>query len=319
TTDITEHALETLKQSKIKNVILVGRRGPLQISFTAKELREMFQLPNTRFHTDVDLLKEEFSNHAGYISTIRSLKRLTQILEKGIYNVEGDKSWTLKFLRSPTAFVADNDSQTQFVKAAEFSVNRLEGDVRSAVAVPTGEVETIETGLVIKSVGYRSLPVEGIPFDKDRGLVYNERGKITDSNGEEVRLNWNSSLFWKFVEINPIAFNRFVDKLPGMYVAGWLKRGATGVIAATMYDAFETAEVIISDLQSNKPMLNGVASSKKPGATAILPLLAQRGIRTVSYKDWKKIEARESELGQQKGKPREKLAKIEEVLKILDE
>src|SRR6185312_11812327 len=104
-----------------------------------------------------------------------------------------------------------------------------------------------------------------------------------------------------------------------MYVAGWLKRGATGVIAATMYDAFETAEVIISDLQSNKPMLNGVASNMKPGATAILPLLAQRGIRTVSYKDWKKIEARESELGQQKGKPREKLAKIEEVLKILDE
>ena len=82
-----------------------------------------------------------------------------------------------------------------------------------------------------------------------------------------------------------------------MYVAGWLKRGATGVIAATMYDAFETAEVIISDLQSNKPMLNGVASNMKPGATAILPLLAQRGIRTVSYKDWKKIEARESELG----------------------
>jgi adrenodoxin-NADP+ reductase len=86
-----------------------------------------------------------------------------------------------------------------------------------------------------------------------------------------------------------------------------------------MYDAFETAEVIISDLQSNKPMLNGIVSSTKQGATAILPLLKQRGIRTVSYKDWKKIEARESELGQPKGKPREKFTKIEEVLKMLDE
>ena len=144
----------------------------------------MFQLPNTRFHTDVDFLREEFPNHADYISTVRSLKRLTQILEKGIYNVEGDKSWTLKFLRSPTAFVGGNDSHTRFVKAVEFSVNKLEGDVRSSIAIPTGEIETIETGLVIKSVGYRSLPVEGIPFDKDRGLVYNERGKSQTRMGK---------------------------------------------------------------------------------------------------------------------------------------
>ena len=146
----------------------------------------MFQLPNTRFHTDVDFLKEEFSNHAGYISTVRSLKRLTQILEKGIYNVEGDKSWTLKFLRSPTAFVAGNDSQTQFVKAVEFSVNKLEGDVRSSVAIP--EIETIETGLVNNSVCYRSLPVE--VFCLIRAVAWLiTRGEITDSDGKEVRLN----------------------------------------------------------------------------------------------------------------------------------
>jgi len=119
-------------------------------------------------------LKEEFSNHDS---------------DSRIYNVEGDKSWTLKFLQSPTAFVGGNDFHTLFVCEGSGIVNKLEGDVRSSVAIPTGEIETIETGLVIKSVGYRSLPVEGIPFDKDRGLVYNERGKITDSDGKEVRLN----------------------------------------------------------------------------------------------------------------------------------
>jgi adrenodoxin-NADP+ reductase len=162
------------------------------MSFTEKELREMFHIPNIRFQTDVRLVKEEFTTHAGYISTIRSLKRLVQILEEGIYHSEGEKSWTLKFLRSPTAFTGDdseNISCKRFVKAIEFSVNKLEGTGRNCVAVPTGEIETIETGLVIKSVGYRSLPVEGIPFDSDRGLVYNERGKVTDSNGKEVRLD----------------------------------------------------------------------------------------------------------------------------------
>ena len=103
----------------------------------------MFQLPNTRFHTDIGLLKEEFSNHDS---------------DSRIYNVEGDKSWTLKFLQSPTAFVGGNDFHTLFVCEGSGIVNKLEGDVRSSVAIP--EIETIETGLVNKSVCYRSLPVE---------------------------------------------------------------------------------------------------------------------------------------------------------------
>ena len=101
-----------------------------------------------------------------------------------------------------------------------------------------------------------------------------------------------------------------------MYVAGWLKRGPQGVIATTMYDAFETAEMIVSDIKQNKPMLSD--STIKQGSKAIIPILHQRGIRTISYKDWKKIEEKENEAGRVKHKPREKFGRVEEALHVLD-
>ncbi|CAG8656863.1 3018_t:CDS:2, partial [Acaulospora morrowiae] len=209
-TDITEYALEVLRKSQIRNVILVGRRGPLQISFTAKELREMMRIPNTRFHTDFDLLKEEISENSEYVSNNRPLKRLMQILESGISNTIGEKSWTLKFLRSPTEFIVRDDDVNSLrprnIYAVKFNVNKLEGPPEKRVAVSTGVTEEIEGGLVIKSLGYISVPLDGVPFDEKKGTVPNDRGKVLDLDGNEV---------------------------PGLYVSGWLKSGARGVIATT--------------------------------------------------------------------------------------
>lgn len=104
-----------------------------------------------------------------------------------------------------------------------------------------------------------------------------------------------------------------------MYVAGWLKRGPQGVIATTMYDAYETAEVIVSDIKQNKPMLSkDTFNATKYGSKVIIPILHQRGIRTVSYKDWKKIEEKENEAGRAKHKPREKFGRVEDAMQVLD-
>ncbi|PKK66158.1 nucleotide-binding domain-containing protein [Rhizophagus irregularis] len=291
-TDITEYALETLKNSQIRNVIIIGRRGPLQVSFTAKELREMMNLPNTKFYTDFELIKNELSTNVDIISKDRPLKRLMQILEKGMENTSGYKSWSLKFLRSPDEFIAhenDDPSRPKYVRAVRFHINRLEGPLENRIAVPTGEMEELETGLVLKSVGYKSIPLEGLSFDENKGIVPNHKGKILDNDNNEQ---------------------------PGLYVAGWLKRGPQGVIATTMYDAYETAEVIVSDIKQDKPMLSN--DTFKYGSKVIIPILHQRGIRTVSYKDWKKIEEKENEAGRAKHKPREKFGRVEDAMQVLD-
>jgi len=255
----------------------------------------MMNLPNTKFYTDSGLIKNELSTNVDIISKDRPLKRLMQILEKGMENTSGYKSWSLKFLRSPDEFIArenDDPFRPKYVRAVRFNINRLEGPPESRVAVQTGEMEELETGLVLKSVGYRSIPLEGLPFDENKGIVPNYKGKVLDNDNNEQ---------------------------PGLYVAGWLKCGPQGVIATTMYDAYETAEVIISDIKQNKPMLtNNTFDSTKHGSKVIIPILHQRGIRTVSYEDWKKIEEKENEAGKAKHKPREKFGRVEDAMQVLD-
>src|SRR4051794_35099907 len=129
----------------------------------------MMNLPNTRFHTDFELVKNELSTNVNIISKNRPLKRLMQIIEKGMSNSIGYKSWSLKFLRSPDEFITheNNDpSQPKDVRAVKFHINRLEGLPEKRVAVPTGEMEELEAGIVFKSVGYKIIPLEGLPFDE---------------------------------------------------------------------------------------------------------------------------------------------------------
>src|SRR5947207_10608239 len=121
----------------------------------------MMNLPNTRFHTDFELVKNELSTNANIISKDRPLKRLMQILEKGMSNTIGDKSWSLKFLRSPDEFITheNNDPfQPKYIRAVRFHINKLEGSPEKHVAIPTGKMEELEAGLVLKSAGYKSIP-----------------------------------------------------------------------------------------------------------------------------------------------------------------
>jgi adrenodoxin-NADP+ reductase len=158
----------------------------VQAAFTAKELREQMKLPGVHFHTDIPLLQSELTAGADYLSKTRPLKRLMGILEKEIAspaNKTGDKSWTLDFLRSPTKILPDASETT--VQAIEYEINRLEGPVNACKAIGTGEFTRQECGLVLRSIGYKSTALEGVPFDNGLGRVPNQYGKVVD-NGNEV-------------------------------------------------------------------------------------------------------------------------------------
>jgi adrenodoxin-NADP+ reductase len=157
-----------------------------KVSFTAKELREMMHLPDTLFFMDKEILNRELSLNADLVSANRPLKRLMQILEKGSSNVGGTRSWTLKFLRTPTALLGDTSTPIPYVNRVQLAVNRLEGPPDKCVAIGTGEVDELQTGLVLKSLGYRSVAVEGVPFNERSGIVPNNKGKVLDEQGNEV-------------------------------------------------------------------------------------------------------------------------------------
>lgn len=279
-TDITEQALETLLKSKIKHVHVVGRRGPVQVSFTSKEVREQMSIPGVQFNADMDFISKEIAESQSIISKNRPLKRLMSLLGKGSATKEAEKSWTAKFLRSPVEVLKRaNENRVNGIK---YEINRLEGPLDQRKAIGTGEFETQDCGVIFTSIGYKSAPIEGIPFDTRQGRVPNNLGKVLDGQ----------------------------EELPGMYTSGWLKRGPTGVIVSTMTDAYETADTIVDDLKNNRPMLT-------PKSNDLTKLLHERQIRPVTYLDWKKIEAAEFSMGEKLGKPREKFCRIQDMLAVL--
>ncbi|KAI9023251.1 hypothetical protein DFJ74DRAFT_668255 [Hyaloraphidium curvatum] len=300
--DIAEHALEKLKISRVKRVKVVGRRGPLQVSFTAKELREMYTIPDVSFKTDTQLLARTLAANQEALANDRPRKRLMQLMEKGAAehaNPGAGRDWELMFLRSPRAVTIDTSDR---VNGIDLEVNDLMG----TRAAGTGQTEHIPCGLVFRSIGYKSVPVEGLPFDHGKGIVPNNRGRVLDVGDVPEKLNElpKDSPYLQFIQSNP---------LPGLYVAGWLKRGPVGVIASTMYDAHETAESIATDINTRKLPLKHVG-----GGDAMLDGLKARGVRTVSYADWKRLEAWEEEQGKRKGKPREKVVDLERALRIIE-
>ncbi|XP_058650232.1 NADPH:adrenodoxin oxidoreductase, mitochondrial-like isoform X1 [Onychostoma macrolepis] len=278
-TDITHNALEALAGSKVRRVLIVGRRGPLQIACTIKELREMVNLPNTR----ADMLPTDFEGIAEALKDLpRPRKRLTELMMKAVKeggDNKAEKCWGFRFFRSPVEVLAGADGKR--ATGFRLALNKLEGLGESARAEPTGQLEVVDCGLIISSIGYKSIPIDpAVPFDPRRAIVPNEMGRVQDT--------------------------------AGLYCSGWVKRGPTGVIATTMNDSFDTARALIQDMEAGKLDL----SVNKAGAQAITALLQTRGVRTVLFSQWEKINAEEQKRGKSLGKPREKVLDVDEMLKI---
>ncbi|XP_012287965.1 NADPH:adrenodoxin oxidoreductase, mitochondrial isoform X4 [Orussus abietinus] len=275
-TDITAYALEELSRSKVRKIWIIGRRGPLQVAFTIAELRELINLEKCKMlwrTSDFTGVREIVPNLA------RPRKRLTELMlnsldESSANSSNGhDKEIRPVFLRSPVEFFGVDS-----VEAVKLSVNRLEGDdVLKQVAKPTGEFEEISCGLAFRSIGYKSTLIdEDLPFDAKSGRAVNDAGKVGDN----------------------------------LYTAGWLATGPVGVILTTMTNAFQVAQRICKELNTEE---------SRPGWNKISEILNEKGVRTVSYEDWEKIDKVEIERGKKLGKAREKIVDVNEMLKIIDQ
>jgi adrenodoxin-NADP+ reductase len=301
-TDITEYALEELSRSRVKRVRVVGRRGPLQAAFTVKELRELLSLPGVGFGpVDSSLLPGDPSSFP------RAQRRILQVLQKGPKTPTelAQRSWELSFLRSPKAFLPSSTFPSR-IGAIEFEENILEEPIfsPSSNVSGTGRMAIMPTDLAFRSIGYLSEPIPGfeelgIPFNEKRGLVPNENGRV-------VRPDTSAA------SGNPAV------RIPGVYTSGWVKRGPTGVIASTMYDAFDTGDRIAHDWVSEKGFMEFGGEGEKHGWGAVRSEAKSRGMRPVSWAEWMKIDDAEKERGKLLGKEREKFTSQREMLSVLE-
>ncbi|KAJ2245451.1 NADPH-adrenodoxin reductase [Coemansia sp. RSA 455] len=243
----------------------------------------MTKIPDLDFICDRDLVAAECTKWAEWLDTSRSLKRMMDLLMKHAVSAGegGRKSFTLSFLKSPVEVVPDQIAPQRI----RFQANRLEGPVDQAKAVGTGEFVDILCGLILRSIGYASTPLVGAPFDGRRKIIPNIAGRVTDNDGELV---------------------------PGLYAAGWVKRGPVGVIATTMQDAYRTADAAIMDI-NNGHIADGLSRE------AVDQALNESGVleSCVTNAQWKQLEAFEAEAGQSAGKPREKVTDVERMLSII--
>ncbi len=289
-TDTADHALEVLAQSRVKEVVVVGRRGPAQAAFTNPELLELGELTDADVIVDEAELERGLAVHDAAAEQDATARRNVEILREYAQRKPSGKAKrvVLRFLASPVELLADERGH---LGAVELVRNELvlEGDPAHPRlrAQATEERETLEAGLVFRAIGYRGIPLPRVPFDERSGVIPNEGGRVRDLESGQA--------------------------LAGEYVVGWIKRGPSGVIGTNKKDAQETVDAMIADLAS----ANGAAHGpEQPGAETIEALLRERQPQLVSYAGWEAIDRHERALGEPAGRPRVKVTSIEEMLRI---
>jgi ferredoxin--NADP+ reductase len=281
-TDVTERALETLSKSRLRDIYIIGRRGPAQAKFTSVELKELGEIRDCSAHvTPRDLELNDASaaeiadpNGEENKKNIAILKLLAEHPSR-----QGRRRIFFRFLETPVRI-----NGAARVESLTLARTRMQGPPFKQVAVPTSELLTLPCDVVFRSIGYRGLPLPGVPFDEISGTIPNRKGRC-------------------------LAGDRPV---PGLYVTGWIKRGPTGVIGTNRADSVETIESVIEDL-------SGMTIAAKPGAAALKDVLASHGVRAVSYSDWHRIDAAERIRGEPRGKPREKFTSVVEMIEAIDD
>jgi ferredoxin/flavodoxin---NADP+ reductase len=275
-TDVSQPVLDALLASKVREVHMIGRRGPAQAKFTTKELRELGELEG------VDVVVSQREADLDAFDATGESARLAQTDRhvRGNYTVIKDwagrsqagaaRRLTVRFWLRPTEIQGGNG-------VAGLTLERTRLD-ESGKLQGTGELESLPVQMVLRSVGYQSVPLAGVPFDERNHVVPNEAGRVLGPDGQP---------------------------LPGEYVAGWLKRGPTGVIGTNKSDAAETVRSLLADLaggpgpgdvQLPRAGLLRLPEGGPAGDSPLRAVLAARGIRPVSYQDWLGIEAAEKEL-----------------------
>jgi ferredoxin/flavodoxin---NADP+ reductase len=277
-TDVADHAIAALKDSRIEEVVVLGRRGPAQAAFTSAELRELGELPGVDVRVDEAELDAESQRWLDEEGTFTARKNVQLLREFAARPPRSDarRRIVLRFLRSPVEIRGTDRVEALLVGRNEIA--RGDDGALRARAVD-GPVETIECGLVLRSVGYQAVPLPDVPFDERYRVLPSERGRVLTPEG---------------------------DPLPGVYTVGWIKRGPTGILGTNKRDAEETVDCLAEDLDA--------LPAPEAGREQLDALLADRVRDLVTVEGWRAIDAQEREQGRRADRPRVKLASREELL-----
>ncbi len=272
-TDVADHALAAFSRSRVREVVVLGRRGPMQAAFTVPELLELAGLD------DVDIVVAcpsgiAWNEHqATHPLRVKLLREFAERKPK-----RRAKCLVLRFAASPIEVIG-----TERADGLRLARNRLvAGTDGKTRAEPTGDIELLPTGLVLRSVGYRAIPPTAIPFDDAAGVVPNCVGRVIDSSSD-----------------TPLA---------GVYVAGWLKRGPSGYIGTNKLCSQQTVSALLADAASSQ--LTRPIRSR----TELDALLSARQPARIDYAGWKRIDRTECRLGADLGRPRRRLSRWQDLL-----
>jgi ferredoxin--NADP+ reductase len=279
-TDIPAYAAAALAASRVREIVIVGRRGPLQSRFTLPELRNLSDLPGGEVVFPVDERELEAASQAELDGPEGGLLRRTwQALVQfpAVPDPAVARRIVLRFRRRPVRLEGEGRVERVILERT-----RLSGPPGQAQAVGTGEYETLPAGLVIGCVGYRGAPVPGVPFDEQTGLIPNRDGRVCQGEAP----------------------------VPGLYVVGWIKHQQRGVIGDTKADSAATVKALLADLPTLPP-------PPHPEPDAVVTLLRQRGLAEVAFAEWERLDQAELARGQTAGKAREKFTHIPDMLAFL--
>lgn len=277
-TDIADHALESLRPCGVDEVVVIGRRGPLQTAFTTLELRELGELDNVDVIVDPAQLEGVTDEDAAAAG--KTAKQNISVLRD--YAKRSPRPWhrriVLRFMTSPIEIKGDGR-----VESIVLGRNELVTDETGRVSArDTGEREELPVQLVVRSVGYRGVPTPGLPFDEKTATIPNTGGRVEGSRNE--------------------------------YVVGWIKRGPTGVIGTNKKDSQDTVDTLLADLANAGP--DGLADFPDDHADRLADWLASRQPKLVTTAHWELIDAHERAAGEARGRPRVKLPSLAKLLRV---
>lgn len=277
-TDIASYATDSLHESKVHTVWLLGRRGPAQAAFSPGEIAELAEVCDLIVRPE-DLAADPMVNSPDLdTNTARNIKFLKEQAAKG--DTSGYRKVRLCFATSPHRILGENGR----VVGLEVERNTLELGPKGVTARGTGQYEVIPTNLVFRAVGYRGRPLEGLPWDQKLGRLASEGGRLVDANGPRY----------------------------GEYIAGWAKRGPSGLIGTNKGDAVATVNVMFEDLAAGRVQLTSEPDLAES-------LLKSRNVRTVNFADWSRLDLHEIDRGKPAGKPREKLTDTGAMLRVIED
>jgi len=286
-TDIADHALESLAQSKVKHVVMLGRRGAAQAAFSFPELKELGKMQDAQVRVlpQESELDDLTKKHLAENPDGTAMKKVNLLQElAGAPDAGKSRDLTIRFLVSPTHITESNGR----VAGVDIVQNELyatdNGTLRPRA---TEKTEHLDCGLIFRSVGYLGVPLDGVPFHAKWGVIHNENGRVTsDESNSQV--------------------------LPGEYCAGWIKRGPSGLIGTNKGCAIETVQCMLEDIKAGN-----VLKPKHPTADAVEQFIAQRQPAFFSYDHWRSLDEHELSLGKEAGRPRVKFTSVESMLEVL--